>query len=134
MKRSWSTTFINIILTLIFGWKWKWSRHTFIDIVWTLKWDWLFKVNFYFLKFYQDYQVSRKMFLLLTHIKRCFNVNVNVDLTLTRWSRFNVDVMLNELATLFHYTLLQDSINLHNYNSLFIQRKAAALQKKSNLQ
>ena len=36
LKQSWSSTFINVVSTLIFGWKWKLSRHMFIDVVSTL--------------------------------------------------------------------------------------------------
>ena len=37
LKQRWSSTFINVVSTLIFGWKWKLSRRTFIDVVSTLK-------------------------------------------------------------------------------------------------
>ena len=36
LKQRWSSTFINVVSTLIFGWKWKLSRRTFIDVVSTL--------------------------------------------------------------------------------------------------
>ena len=36
MKQRWSSTFINVVSTLIFGWKWTPSRRTFIDVVSTL--------------------------------------------------------------------------------------------------
>ena len=36
LKKFWSSTFINVASTLIFGWKWKLSRRTFIDVVLTL--------------------------------------------------------------------------------------------------
>ena len=45
----WSSTFINVVSTLIFGWKWKFSRRTFIDVVSTLKFGW-------------KWQLSRRMF------------------------------------------------------------------------
>ena len=32
LKQRWSSTFINIVSTLIFVWKWKLSRRTFIDV------------------------------------------------------------------------------------------------------
>ena len=35
-KQRWLSTFINVVSTLIFGWKWKLSRRTFIDVVSTL--------------------------------------------------------------------------------------------------
>ena len=35
LKKCWSSTFINVASTLIFGWKWKLSRRTFIDVVLT---------------------------------------------------------------------------------------------------
>ena len=35
-QQRWSSTFINIVSTLIFGWKWKLSQRTFIDVVSTL--------------------------------------------------------------------------------------------------
>ena len=36
LKQRWSSTFTNVVLTLIFGWKWRLSRRTFIDVVSTL--------------------------------------------------------------------------------------------------
>ena len=36
LKQRWSSTFINVVSTLIFGWKRKLSRRTFIDVVSTL--------------------------------------------------------------------------------------------------
>ena len=33
LKQRWSSTFTNVVLTLIFGWKWRLSRRTFIDVV-----------------------------------------------------------------------------------------------------
>ena len=36
LKQCWSSTFINVVSTLIFVWEWKLSRRTFIDVVSTL--------------------------------------------------------------------------------------------------
>ena len=43
-------------------------------------------------------------------------------------------LQLSWLSLLFFYLLIVDNIYLCNYNSLFIYRKAAALQNKSILQ
>ena len=36
LKRRWFPTFINVVSTLIFGWKWKLSRRMLIDVASTL--------------------------------------------------------------------------------------------------
>ena len=36
LKQRWSSTFINVVSKLVFGWKWKLSRRTFFDVVSTL--------------------------------------------------------------------------------------------------
>ena len=36
LKQRWSSTFINVVSTLIFGWKWMLSSRSFIDVVSTL--------------------------------------------------------------------------------------------------
>ena len=76
LKRRWSSsTFINIVSTLIFGWKWKLSRRTFMDVVSTLtkqRWSnvdrimliqrqWINVVST--LKFGWNWELSRRMFI-----------------------------------------------------------------------
>ena len=59
LKQRWSSTFIGVVSTLIFGWKWKLSRRTFFDVVSTLrKQRWL------------NYVDSSSI------TKRCFNVDI----------------------------------------------------------
>ena len=36
LKQHWSSTFINVVSTLKFGWKWNLNRGMFIDVVSTL--------------------------------------------------------------------------------------------------
>ena len=48
LKRRWLPTFINVVSTLIFGWKWKLSWRMFIDIVSTLtkqSWNYVDRVT-----------------------------------------------------------------------------------------
>ena len=37
LKQRWLSTFIDVVSTLIFGWKWNLSRRTFFDVVSTLR-------------------------------------------------------------------------------------------------
>ena len=37
LKQRWLSTFIDVVSTLMFGWKWKLSRRTFFDVVSTLR-------------------------------------------------------------------------------------------------
>ena len=75
LNQWWSSTFINVVLTLIFRWKWKFSRCTFIDVVSTLakqRWNrvdritsiqrqWTNVVST--LKFGWNWKLSRRMFI-----------------------------------------------------------------------
>ena len=75
IQQRWSSTFINVFSTLIFGWKWKLSRHTFIDVVSTLakkRWNSVDRITLIrrrwtnvvsTLKFGWKWKLSRRMFI-----------------------------------------------------------------------
>ena len=87
LKRRWSSTLINVVSTLIFGWKWKLSRHTFIDVVSTLtkqRWSNVVRITLIqrrwtnvvlTLKFGWNWKLSRRMFndVVSTLIKQHWN-------------------------------------------------------------
>ena len=74
LKQRWSSTFINVVSILIFGWKWKLSRRTFIDFVSTLtkqRWNTVDRITSIQrrwtnvvspLKFGWKWKLSRRMF------------------------------------------------------------------------
>ena len=90
LNQRWSSTFINVVSTLIFGWKWKLSRRTFIDVVSTLtkqRWNnvdrimsiqrrWTNIVSP--LKFSWKWKLSRRMF---TDVVSTLTNNVETGLT-----------------------------------------------------
>ena len=96
LKQRWSSTFINVVSTLIFGWKWKLSRRTFIDVVSTLakqRWNivdritsiqrrWTNVVST--LKFGWKWKLSRPMFIGIAstlskhHLNNFINCCTNV--------------------------------------------------------
>ena len=94
-KKRWLSTFINVVSTLIFGWKWTLSRRTFIDVVSTLakqRWNivdritsiqrrWTNVVST--LKFGWNWKLSRHMFIdvVSTLTKQCWN---NIDTSIQR--------------------------------------------------
>ena len=77
LKQRWPSMFIDVVSTLIFGWKWKLSRRKFIDVVSTLakqRWNnvhrvrsiqrrWINVVSTF--KFGWKWKLSRRMF---THV------------------------------------------------------------------
>ena len=94
-KQRWSSTFINVVSTLIFGWKWKLSRRTFINVVSTLTkqhWNnvdritsiqcrWTNIVSM--LKFDWKWKLSQHMFIdvVSTLTKQRWNNFVNISCT-----------------------------------------------------
>ena len=97
LKQRWSSTFINVVSTLIFGWKWKLSRRTFINVVSTLtkqRWKnadritsiqrrWTNVVST--LKFDWKWKLSRRMFKAeSTHAHRCWENSVQTTLSIER--------------------------------------------------
>ena len=87
LKERWSSTFINVVSTLIFGWKWKLSWRTFIDVVSVLtkqRWNNVDKITsnqrrwttvVSTLKFGWQWKLSRRMF-----------IDVALTLTKNRWN------------------------------------------------
>ena len=85
-KQRWLSTFINVVSTLIFGWKWKLSRRAFIDVVSTLAKQRSNKIDTSIqrrwtkvvstLKFGWKWKLSRRMFIVVvsTLTKRGKNV------------------------------------------------------------
>ena len=90
LKQRWSSTFINGVSTLIFGWKWMLSRRTFIDVVSTLAKQRLNNVDSITsiqprwtnavstLKFGWKWKLSRRMF-----------IDVVSTLTKQRWNKID---------------------------------------------
>ena len=75
LKERWSSTFINVVSTLIFGWKWMLIRRKFIDVVSTLakqRWSNIHRITLIqrrwtnvvsTLKFGWNWKLSRRMFI-----------------------------------------------------------------------
>ena len=95
-KQRWLSTFINVVSTLIFGWKWTLSRRTFIDVVSTLakqRWNILDRITSIqrrwtnvvsTLKFGWKWKLSRPMFIGIAstlskhHLNNFINCCTNV--------------------------------------------------------
>ena len=91
LKQRWSSTFINVVSTLIFGWTWKLSRRTFIDVVSTLtKQRWYNYVDSTSMnQRCLNVEIWLKMKVEPTYVyRRCFNVDKTTLIEL-RW--FNVN-------------------------------------------
>ena len=81
-KQRWSSTFINVVSTLMFGWKWKLSRCAFIDVNSTLTkqhWNNVDRITSIqsrwtnvasTLKFGRKWKLSRRMFIDKTTLKQ----------------------------------------------------------------
>ena len=77
-KQSWLPTFINVVSTLIFDWKWKLSRRIFIDVVSTLtKQRWQNYVDSTSMnQCCFNFEIWLKMKVEPTYVyRRCFNVD-----------------------------------------------------------
>ena len=97
LKQRWSSTSINVVSTLIFGWKWKLSRRTFIDVVSTLakqRWnnvDRITPIQCRWTNVVSTFKFWLKMKVEPTYVfRRCFNV----DKTTLKQCCFNVDIWL----------------------------------------
>ena len=106
LKQHWSSTFINVVSTLIFGWKWELSRCPFIDVVSALgKWRsknveritsiqrrWTNIVSK--LKFGWKWKLSRRMFIDVVSTLTKQRWKNYVDSMSMTQSCFNVDIQL----------------------------------------
>ena len=94
LKQHWSPTFINVVSTLIFGWKWKLSRRIFIDVVSTLAKQCWNKVDRITLIQRWWTNVISTLKLTPTYVYRRWvfqSWQNNAGTTLKEFRRFNVD-------------------------------------------
>ena len=97
-NQRWLSTFIDVVSTLIFGWKWKLSRRTFFDVVSTLRkqrWNNVDKItsiqrrlpNVSTLIFGWKWKLNRRIRFSYNHvdstlmIQCCLNVDIWVKMT-----------------------------------------------------
>ena len=97
LNQRWLSTFIDVVSTLIFGWKWKLSRRTFIDVVSTLakqRWNNVDRITSIQRRWPTqccfNVEIWLKMKVEPTYVyRRCFNVVLSTFFIELR--RFNVD-------------------------------------------
>ena len=87
------STLINVVLTVIFGWKWKFSRRTFIDVISKLAKQCWSSVNR--ITLLQRRWTSLVSIFELTHVCR---LSFNVDKTLLkqRWKNYVDSILMTQ--------------------------------------